>query len=76
MRRRLEQDLEHDERGRREYARAWLDLLDDCRDVATLAQRLVEDTERMRALRQATPFAGILDSRERWAIWRSFRHGS
>ncbi len=31
-----------------------------------------EDSEPMRALRQATPFAGILTPNERWAIYDDF----
>ncbi|MBN1962164.1 MAG: hypothetical protein JW841_14585 [Deltaproteobacteria bacterium] len=31
---------------------------------------LVADTESARELRQSTPFAGIIDARERWRIWR------
>ena len=32
-----------------------------------------EDSEPMRALRQATPFAGILTPTERWAIYDEFK---
>jgi hypothetical protein len=34
---------------------------------------LTEDTERARALRQCTPFAGVIGPRERWEIWRRAR---
>ena len=34
---------------------------------------LCEDSERARAMRQATPFAGIIGPRERWQIWRTVR---
>ena len=37
---------------------------------------LVEDSERMAALRQTAPFAGVLDPRERWAIYESFEPGN
>jgi hypothetical protein len=50
------------------YARAWHEVLSGPADA--LARLLVADTEHARALRQATPFAGALDPRERWRIWR------
>lgn len=33
---------------------------------------IVEDSERMTAMRQCSPFAGVLDARERWAIYDEF----
>lgn len=36
---------------------------------------LVEDSERARELRQATPFAGMLEPKERWRIWRDVLDG-
>ena len=33
---------------------------------------LEEDSEHMTAMRQATPFAGVLDPAERWAIYAEF----
>jgi hypothetical protein len=50
------------------YARAWERLLSE--PTETLAQFLAADTEEARALRQATPFAGALEPRERWRIWK------
>lgn len=50
------------------YARRWAALLD--LPVERLAARLVEDSEEMRELRQATPFAGVVPPRERFRIWR------
>jgi hypothetical protein len=50
------------------YARAWERLLSG--PTEALAQFLVADTEEARALRQATPFAGALEPRERWRIWK------
>jgi hypothetical protein len=50
------------------YARAWLELLNGPR--AELKQALVEDSQRMRDLRQNTPFAGVLDEEERLAVIR------
>jgi hypothetical protein len=32
----------------------------------------VEESERMTAMRQASPFAGVLEPRERWAIYAEF----
>jgi hypothetical protein len=36
---------------------------------------MVEESEAMTALRQATPFAGILTPAERWAIYDRFQPG-
>jgi hypothetical protein len=33
---------------------------------------MVEDGERMTALRQSSPFAGILEPSERWAVYARF----
>ena len=52
------------------YWDAWREILD--RPLEDLLQLLVEDSERMAALRQATPFAGVLEPAERWAIYESF----
>lgn len=57
-----------------EYARAWLELLE--RPVESLCDELVRDDERMRTLRTATPFAGVVDPRTRWRIWREVREAS
>lgn len=48
---------------------AWLGLLEG--PLESLLHAIVEDSERMRDLRQVSPFAGALDARERWAIWRA-----
>jgi len=53
------------------YARRWAELLSGPLD--RLRELLVADTEDARALRQSTPFAGELDPRERWRIWREVR---
>ncbi len=53
------------------YARAWQQVLSA--PVESVSQVLVSDTEEARALRQATPFAGALQPRERWRIWREVR---
>jgi hypothetical protein len=34
---------------------------------------LVDPSERGRALRQCTPFAGALDPRTRWRLWAQVR---
>lgn len=51
------------------YAHEWRTLL--AHDAAEVAAAIVEESERMTALRQSSPFAGVLDARERWQIWRS-----
>lgn len=53
------------------YLDAWQELLTGPRHE--LCAALVADDERARSLRQCTPFAGVLSSRERWEIWRRVR---
>ena len=53
------------------YWDAWSELI--ARPLPELLQQLTEDSERMRALRQATPFAGVLSPSERWAIYDRFK---
>ena len=48
------------------YASSWKELLSLPREQ--LKARLIDQSERMRALRQCTPFAGALDPRTRWRI--------
>jgi hypothetical protein len=57
-----------------EYARAWAEIL--ALPSPEIGDVLTRDDERMRALRQASPFAGSLDARTRWAIWRRGREPS
>lgn len=57
-----------------EYVRRWLALLDGPRE--RLLELLVEDSEDARALRQSSPFAGVLDPRERRAIHRRVRESA
>jgi hypothetical protein len=52
-------------------ARAWQELLSG--EPGRLREVMVADTEASRALRQSTPFAGVLSPRERWRIWRAVR---
>ena len=56
------------------YWDAWQELL--ARPIEVLLPLLVEDSERMAALRQATPFAGVLSPQERWAIYARFEPSS
>jgi hypothetical protein len=42
-------------------------------DAASIAAFLVERSEQADELRQSSPFAGALDPRERWRIWRATR---
>lgn len=53
------------------YARAWEDVLS--RSLSEICAFLVDEGEHARALRQVTPFAGVIDPRTRWRIWRQVR---
>jgi hypothetical protein len=53
------------------YARAWHEVLS--RPLSEIQKFLAEDSEEARALRQVTPFAGAIDPRTRWRIWREVR---
>src|SRR4051794_36284637 len=53
------------------YARKWAEILSG--DVASIAAFLVERSELADELRQSSPFAGALNPRERWSIWRETR---
>jgi hypothetical protein len=53
------------------YARAWDEVLS--RPLSEIQAFLVDRSERAVALRQATPFAGVIDPRTRWRIWREVR---
>jgi hypothetical protein len=50
------------------YARQWAEIL--ARDPTEVAAFLCETSELADELRQSSPFAGALDPRERWRIWR------
>jgi hypothetical protein len=50
------------------YARQWEELL--VRPLDELCAFLVDPGELARELRQVTPFAGVVDARTRWRIWR------
>lgn len=70
VRARLEAWREDDSRPQ-PYVEAWLRLLDGPREA--LRAVLLGTDEAARAMRQATPFAGIVDPRERWRIWAEVR---
>jgi hypothetical protein len=53
------------------YARKWAEIL--AGDIASIAAFLVERSDLADELRQSTPFAGALQPRERWQIWRETR---
>lgn len=53
------------------YALEWRRFVD--LPVPELAAFLGEESERATAMRQATPFAGLLEPRERWRIWSAVR---
>jgi hypothetical protein len=53
------------------YAEAWQAVL--TQPVEVVARMLIDPGERARQLRQASPFAGFLEPRIRWAIWRRAR---
>lgn len=53
------------------YAHAWREVLS--RSPAEILGFLVDQGERAVTLRQVTPFAGFLDPRERWRLWRQVR---
>jgi hypothetical protein len=53
------------------YARKWAEIL--AGDLPSIAAFLIERSELADELRQSTPFAGALDPRERWEIWRETR---
>lgn len=51
------------------YQRAWAELL--ARPLTELAAAMTDTRQEAVDLRQVSPFAGYLDARERWRIWRS-----
>lgn len=56
------------------YAEAWREIL--ARPADEVARFLEDPGERARQLRQTSPFAGVLDPRTRWAVWRRARRGA
>jgi len=61
--------------GRSEaYLDAWVRLL--AKPVEEMLALLEQDSEGMRAMRQASPFAGVLTPKERWKIYDAFAVGT
>lgn len=58
----------------RPYAEAWQAVLTG--PVEAVARFLVDPAEKARQMRQTSPFAGVLDPRTRWSIWRRAREGA
>ena len=56
------------------YAEAWREIL-SC-PAGEVALFLEDPGERARQLRQTSPFAGFLDARTRWVVWRRARRGA
>lgn len=56
------------------YLETWREILG--LPFSKLLELIEEDSPRMTELRQSTPFAGILDPRERWRIYDSFGAGA
>jgi hypothetical protein len=56
------------------YWEAWREILN--RPLAEILDLLNEESEKMTALRQATPFAGVLEPAERWSVYARFEPGS
>lgn len=52
------------------YGEAWRQLLEG--PVDALVAVLTDPGEHPRALRQCSPFAGVLDAKTRWSVWREF----
>ena len=52
------------------YWDAWREILN--RPLGEVLDLMLEESERMTAMRQATPFAGILTPKERWEIYEEF----
>ena len=55
----------------RPFAREWEKVL--AGDAKSVADFLVDRSELATELRQSSPFAGVLDARERWRIWSDTR---
>ena len=67
---RVEQWLANGTRAARALER-WRSILE--LPPSEIAALLVDSGELARELRQSSPFAGALDPRERWRIWRAVR---
>ena len=49
------------------YAQGWQQILE--RPLPEILAFLTSDSERARAFRQVSPFAGVLSAKERWRLW-------
>ena len=56
------------------YWDAWRRLLDG--GFEALLAAMVEDSPRMTELRQSSPFAGVLEPKERWAVYDAYKSGT
>ncbi len=56
------------------YLDAWAEILKG--PVEEMLGLLEQDSEYMRAMRQASPFAGVLSAKERWKIYDAFAVGT
>jgi hypothetical protein len=56
------------------YAQRWWQILS--RPLEDVIAAMTDPGEDARALRQASPFAGLVDPRTRWKVWRSVRERS
>ena len=55
----------------RPFVREWEKIL--AQDAESVAAFLMDRGDLAVELRQSSPFAGVLDARERWSIWRETR---
>jgi hypothetical protein len=56
------------------YFEEWQRIL--ANPLGDILAAMVEDSERMTAMRQCTPFAGVLTPRERWNFYDAFAAGT
>ena len=56
------------------YLDRWRTILEEPLEV--MLALIVEDSADMRELRQSSPFAGVLDPKERWYIYDTFESGT
>ena len=56
------------------YLKAWAEIL--TRPAEEVLSKIQEDNESMRAMRQTSPFAGVLSPKERWAIYDAYAVGT
>lgn len=58
----------------RPYFQRWREIL--ARPADEIAELIVRDDEQMTAMRQTSPFAGVLTPKERWRIYDAFSIGT